>query len=215
MPFYRPRRSTCGPYRCTSWDRITAPPWMRWPWPPTTTISPNSSRWARGLDGCHRPGARTERVLERYAAHRALVRSHGITLGRARLAFRAESCTSLRPVHDRLPLRLIYSSVAHVRQTPRPRSASPTGPAFSRLRLEEVGGAPSCVVRDVGTGRARMAVGRPDLRGLRRHRDDAPRARLLRPLDRRHAPSGVGAVRVPASRRNPVSDPRTLNAISR
>src|SRR5271156_3475059 len=39
------------------------------------------------------PAGRTVRVLDRYQAERALVRSHGITVGRARLAFRAESCT--------------------------------------------------------------------------------------------------------------------------
>ena len=39
------------------------------------------------------PSERTELVLGRYRTRRALVRSHGITLGRARLAFKADECT--------------------------------------------------------------------------------------------------------------------------
>ena len=53
---------------------------------------------------------RTERVLGRYRARRALVRSHGITLGRARLAFRSDECTRCGLCMTGCPHELIYSS---------------------------------------------------------------------------------------------------------
>ena len=53
---------------------------------------------------------RTERVLGRYQARRAFVRSHGITLGRARLAFRSDECTRCGLCMTGCPHELIYSS---------------------------------------------------------------------------------------------------------
>ena len=64
---------------------------------------------------------RTERVLGRYRQRRALVRSHGITLGRARLAFRSDECTRCGLCMTGCPHQLIYSS-SHT---------------FDRLRAEE------------------------------------------------------------------------------
>jgi ferredoxin len=53
---------------------------------------------------------RTERVLNRYGSHRAKVQSLGITLGRARLAMRSESCTLCGLCMTGCPYQLIYSA---------------------------------------------------------------------------------------------------------
>ncbi len=53
---------------------------------------------------------RSQRLLDRYQAQRALVRSHGITVGRARLAFRADECTRCGLCMTGCPHDLIYSS---------------------------------------------------------------------------------------------------------
>ena len=53
---------------------------------------------------------RSQRVLDRYQAQRAFVRSHGITVGRARLAFRADECTRCGLCMTGCPHDLIYSS---------------------------------------------------------------------------------------------------------
>ena len=94
---------------------------------------------------------RTERVLDRYEARRALVRSHAITIGRARLAFRADECTRCGLCMTGCPDQLVYSS----------------SQTFDRLRgegrityrsnllafeLEEEGGRPSVLTKNTSTG---------------------------------------------------------------
>jgi choline dehydrogenase-like flavoprotein len=98
------------------------------------------------------PAERTERVLDRYRARRALVRSHGITLGRARLAFRAEDCTRCGLCMTGCPYELIYSS-SHTFDRLRAEKRIEYRAGLLALRLEEVDGEPQVVVRDTGTGR--------------------------------------------------------------
>ncbi len=53
---------------------------------------------------------RTQRVLDRYGSSRARIQSLGITLGRARLALRSESCTHCGLCMTGCPYQLIYSA---------------------------------------------------------------------------------------------------------
>jgi ferredoxin len=99
------------------------------------------------------PGDRTAQVLRRYRARRALIRSHGITLGRARLALGAEDCTRCGQCMTGCPYELIYSSS----QTfDRLRAEKRITYQSGRLavRLEEVDGAPRALVQHSGEGRA-------------------------------------------------------------
>ncbi|HMK62654.1 MAG TPA: GMC oxidoreductase [Acidimicrobiales bacterium] len=98
------------------------------------------------------PADRTARVLDRYRARRALVRSHGVTLGRARLAFRAEGCTRCGLCMTGCPYGLIYSS-AHTFDRLRAEKRIAYRSGLLAVHLEEVGGEPRALVRHVGTGR--------------------------------------------------------------
>ncbi len=98
------------------------------------------------------PAERTERVLRRYGEHRALVQSHGITLGRARLAFRADECTRCGLCMTGCPYELIYSS-AHTFDRLRARNRIAYRNGLLALRLEEMGGVPQVVARDTRSGR--------------------------------------------------------------
>ena len=155
------------------------------------------------------PGARTERVLHRYRAQRALVRSHGITLGRARLAFRAEGCTRCGLCMTGCPYGLIYSS-AHTFDRLRAERRIVYRPGLLAVHLDEVDGVPHAIVRHAGDGAAGTADRRPDLRRLRRHRYHAPRARLFGPSQPGRATPGVGAVRGPDDLE--ASGPRSAHA---
>ncbi|MCZ2828710.1 hypothetical protein O2W14_07700 [Modestobacter sp. VKM Ac-2986] len=53
---------------------------------------------------------RTEAVLQRYAVHRAALRARGVTVGRARLGFRANDCTRCGLCMTGCPHGLIYSA---------------------------------------------------------------------------------------------------------
>ena len=55
-------------------------------------------------------GARTEAVLQRYAEHRTALRRRGVTVGRARLAFRANDCTRCGLCMTGCPHGLVYSA---------------------------------------------------------------------------------------------------------
>ena len=98
------------------------------------------------------PGARTARVLNRYRARRALVRSHGITLGRARLAFRSEDCTRCGLCMTGCPYRLIYTS-AHTFDRLRAENRVTYRAGLLAVHLEEIDGRPSVVARHATTGR--------------------------------------------------------------
>ena len=93
---------------------------------------------------------RTERVLRRYQSHRALVRSHAITLGRARLAFRSDECTSCGLCMTGCPYQLIYSS-SHTFDRLRSEGRIDYRPNLLATRLEEWNGAPSVVTRNTAS----------------------------------------------------------------
>ncbi len=95
---------------------------------------------------------RTDRVLARYREQRALVRSHGITLGRARLAFRAAECTRCGLCMTGCPHELIYSS-SHTFDRLRAEHRVTYRSGLLALHLEETDGEPRVVVRHLGTGR--------------------------------------------------------------
>jgi choline dehydrogenase-like flavoprotein len=94
---------------------------------------------------------RTTRVLDRYAARRADVRSHGITIGRARLAFRADECTTCGLCMTGCPNQLIYSA-SHSFDRLRASGRIDYRPHLLALRLSENDGTPSVIVRDTESG---------------------------------------------------------------
>ncbi len=95
---------------------------------------------------------RTERVLGRYRARRALVRSHGITLGRARLAFRSDECTRCGLCMTGCPHELIYSS-SHTFDRLRTQQRISYRPDLLAVRLDEIDGVPHVLVRSTRTDR--------------------------------------------------------------
>ena len=94
---------------------------------------------------------RSEQVLDRYSSRRAFFRSHGITMGRARLAFRAEECTRCGLCMTGCPYQLIYSS-SHTFDRLRSEGRITYRANLLATRLDESGGSPSVVVRDTVTG---------------------------------------------------------------
>jgi choline dehydrogenase-like flavoprotein len=103
---------------------------------------------------------RTGRVLDRYRARRAFIRSHGITVGRARLAFRSDECTLCGLCMTGCPHELIYSS-SHTFDRLRKEGRINYRPNMLVTRLEEIDGAPSAVVRHTSSGRSeRIAADR-------------------------------------------------------
>jgi ferredoxin len=94
---------------------------------------------------------RTVEVLGRYEAHRALVRSHGITLGRGRLAFRADECSRCGMCMTGCPHQLIYSA-SHTFDRLRAAERVTYRPDLLAVRLDELDGAPSVDVRNLATG---------------------------------------------------------------
>jgi choline dehydrogenase-like flavoprotein len=95
---------------------------------------------------------RTNRVLERYGTRRSLVQSHGITIGRARLAFKADECTRCGMCMTGCPYGLIYSS-AHTFDRLRAEKRITYRPGQLAVRLDEVEGQPHVLARDTATGR--------------------------------------------------------------
>ena len=95
---------------------------------------------------------RTERVLGRYEARRALVRSHGITLGRARLAFRSDECTRCGLCMTGCPHQLIYSS-SHTFDRLRAEKRITYRPDMLAVHLDEVDGEPHVLARNTRSGR--------------------------------------------------------------
>jgi choline dehydrogenase-like flavoprotein len=94
---------------------------------------------------------RSQRLLDRYQAQRALVRSHGITIGRARLAFRADECTRCGLCMTGCPHELIYSSSATFDRL-RSQGRIAYRPNVLAVHLQESDGVPSATVENVSTG---------------------------------------------------------------
>ncbi len=100
---------------------------------------------------------RTQRVLDRYRSRRSLVRSHGITVGRARLAFRSDECTCCGLCMTGCPHELIYSS-SHTFDRLRSQGRIDYRPNLLATHLEETDGAPSVSVLDSVGGRPERLV---------------------------------------------------------
>ncbi len=98
---------------------------------------------------------RSERVLHRYQARRAFVRSNAITVGRARLAFRSDDCTCCGLCMTGCPYQLIYSS-SHTFDRLRSEGRITYRPNLLATRLEESDGSPSVTARDTSTGVLRI-----------------------------------------------------------
>ncbi len=94
---------------------------------------------------------RTEQVLRRYQARRAFIRSHGITIGRARLAFRSDRCTCCGLCMTGCPYQLIYSS-SQTFDRLRSEGRISYRPNLLAIRLEESNGSPSVMARNTATG---------------------------------------------------------------
>ena len=98
------------------------------------------------------PADRTDRVLGRYRSRRPLVQSYGITLGRARLAFRSDECTRCGLCMTGCPHELIYSS-SHTFDRLRAQGRITYRPEMLAVHLDERDGQPQAVVRDTKSGR--------------------------------------------------------------
>jgi choline dehydrogenase-like flavoprotein len=94
---------------------------------------------------------RTTRVLDRYQAHRALVRSRGITLGRARLAFRSDDCTRCGLCMTGCPHQLVYSA-SHTFDRLRSNGSIAYLSNLLAVQLDEQDGIPSVAARNTSTG---------------------------------------------------------------
>lgn len=94
---------------------------------------------------------RTERVMSRYRARRSLVRSRGITLGRARLAFRSDECTRCGLCMTGCPHELIYSS-SQTFDRLRAEKRISYRPDLLAVHLHEIDHEPNVLVRSTKTG---------------------------------------------------------------
>ncbi len=97
------------------------------------------------------PAERTQRVLARYRSRRAFVRSYGVTLGRARLAFRSDECTRCGLCMTGCPHELIYSS-SHTFDRLRTQKRISYRPDLLALHLDENDGDPHVLVQNIRTG---------------------------------------------------------------
>ena len=138
--------------------------------------------------------ARTADVLDRYRRHRDAIRAKGIVVGKARLAFAANSCVRCGLCMTGCPYSLIYSA----RQTVDRFVSRGRVRHISRVLVtsvdQPVGGTPSVRGIDLAE-RARGAPrGRPRLRRRRRARQHADRAELAERAAEPGRPAGVHAV---------------------
>jgi choline dehydrogenase-like flavoprotein len=96
-------------------------------------------------------GPRAEAVLQRYDAHRERVRGLGLTVGRARLALRADACTRCGLCMTGCPHELIYSAAQTMDRVRR----LPNVTYRDRLLVERIGQVGDQAVarcRDLATG---------------------------------------------------------------
>ena len=96
-------------------------------------------------------GPRAAAVLRRYERHRHALRAHGVTVGRARLAFRARECVRCGLCMSGCPYQLIYSAAQTMdRARARPGVRVLDGLLVERIGQERGQAVASC--RDVRTG---------------------------------------------------------------
>lgn len=94
---------------------------------------------------------RTERVLQRYGRHRTALRAQGVTVGRARLAFRARDCVRCGLCMTGCPYSLIYSA-SQTFDALRRKEQVTYRPGLLVFRVGESGGQAFALARDLGTG---------------------------------------------------------------
>ncbi len=95
---------------------------------------------------------RTRRVLDRYETHHGRLQSLGITVGRARLAMRASSCTNCGLCMTGCPYGLIYSA-SQTFDRLRAKGGVRYRSGLLAVRIAEEGGRPTVDARDLQTGR--------------------------------------------------------------
>ena len=95
---------------------------------------------------------RTMMVLQRYEARRAHIQSLGITIGRARLAFRADSCTRCGLCMTGCPHGLIYSASQTFDRLRKDKRVTYVGGVLA-LEISEVDARPRVLLRNLQTGR--------------------------------------------------------------
>jgi choline dehydrogenase-like flavoprotein len=101
---------------------------------------------------------RTRNVLRRYEARRPYLQSLGITVGRARLAMRAESCTNCGLCMTGCPYGLIYSA-SHTFDRLRAEGRVTYRKGILALRLAEHDGIPQVEIRDLRSDRIEQLSG--------------------------------------------------------
>jgi choline dehydrogenase-like flavoprotein len=95
---------------------------------------------------------RTMMVLGRYEARRAHIQSLGITMGRARLAFQAESCTRCGLCMTGCPHGLIYSASQTFDRLRKDKRVTYVGGVLA-LEISEEDARPKVLIRNLRTGR--------------------------------------------------------------
>ena len=95
--------------------------------------------------------ARTDRVLAAYARHRAAVNNLGLTIGKARLAFRAGECVSCGLCMTGCPYTLIYSASQTMDQLRRSNRVTYHGGLLA-LEVGERGDRATVIARELRSG---------------------------------------------------------------
>ena len=97
---------------------------------------------------------RSRRALDAYARHRSALNARGITMGRARLAFRARDCVRCRLCMTGCPYGLIYSA-AQTFDALQGSGRVTQHSGLVALEISETAKRASVVARELGTGRTR------------------------------------------------------------
>jgi hypothetical protein len=95
---------------------------------------------------------RSRRVLDAYGRHRSALRARGITMGKARLAFRARDCVRCRLCMTGCPYGLIYSASQTFDALQRSGRVT-VHHGLMALRISEEGDSASVVAQELATGR--------------------------------------------------------------
>jgi choline dehydrogenase-like flavoprotein len=97
---------------------------------------------------------RSQRVLNAYEKHRSRINGHGVTIGKARLAFDAEKCTRCGMCMTGCPYGLIYSAAQTFDALRRAGRVTFHG-GFLALKIIEEDGQAAVITREIATGRTR------------------------------------------------------------
>lgn len=97
---------------------------------------------------------RSRRVLEAYARHRSAMRAKGVTMGKARLAFRAHDCVRCGLCMTGCPYGLIYSA-SHTFDALQRSGRVTLHHGLMALKISEDAGGASVVAQELATGQTR------------------------------------------------------------